>query len=270
MKDCFKARIIWNSAIQTLSDAEAGRLMKSVWQYAATGEEPRTSGVEKGMVALIVETLRQDALKEEELSKKRAQAGSAGGKQKVANRSKRKQNVAKVAIATDATENEKEQFESAYESSVPGVVANATFATEKNQKNGQIAEEEKRTKKEEDNNVNTSNKEKEIYKEKEFDRFWKAYPRHEAKQTAKQKWMRLNLTPDLMNTIMTAVEQQKQSDQWNRDGGQYIPMPSTWINQKRWEDELPQGVNGNGFCGGNAGLAPTQDYSDLRNTGLYL
>ena len=25
-----------------------------------------------------------------------------------------------------------------------------------------------------------------------------------------------------------------------KDGGQYIPMPSTWLNGKRWEDEAPK------------------------------
>lgn len=38
---------------------------------------------------------------------------------------------------------------------------------------------------------------------------------------------------------MQALETQKQSDQWRRDGGQYVPYASTWLHQKRWEDELP-------------------------------
>jgi len=29
-----------------------------------------------------------------------------------------------------------------------------------------------------------------------------------------------------------------QSESWNRDGGRYIPHPSTWLNGRRWEDEL--------------------------------
>ena len=28
------------------------------------------------------------------------------------------------------------------------------------------------------------------------------------------------------------------SDQWRRDGGQFIPNPATWINQQRWLDEV--------------------------------
>jgi hypothetical protein len=37
--------------------------------------------------------------------------------------------------------------------------------------------------------------------------------------------------------MLSAVEAQKQTDQWTKDGGQYIPHPSTWLNQGRWEDE---------------------------------
>ncbi len=48
------------------------------------------------------------------------------------------------------------------------------------------------------------------------------------------------MKPDegLFQTIMTAIERQKQSEQWIRDNGQYIPMPSTWLNQRRWNDEM--------------------------------
>ena len=38
--------------------------------------------------------------------------------------------------------------------------------------------------------------------------------------------------------MIQAVEKQKQSTQWQRDGGQYIPHPATWLNQERWEDEV--------------------------------
>ncbi len=37
----------------------------------------------------------------------------------------------------------------------------------------------------------------------------------------------------------TAIEVQKQSEQWTKDNGRFIPNPATWLNQGRWEDELP-------------------------------
>jgi hypothetical protein len=32
----------------------------------------------------------------------------------------------------------------------------------------------------------------------------------------------------------------KNSQQWTKDGGQFIPMPATWLNGRRWEDETPK------------------------------
>ena len=77
-----------------------------------------------------------------------------------------------------------------------------------------------------------------------FAKFWDAYPRKTAKSEAMKAFAKLNPDDSLMETIMNAIEKQKQSDQWKRDGGQYIPHPATWLNQQRWEDELPLS-NGN-------------------------
>ena len=41
-----------------------------------------------------------------------------------------------------------------------------------------------------------------------------------------------------VDTLTAAVEAQKQSAQWTKDNGQYIPNPATWLNQGRWEDVL--------------------------------
>lgn len=80
-------------------------------------------------------------------------------------------------------------------------------------------------------------------KEKEnnlFDRFWTAYPRKVAKPDARKKFEKLNPDEALLETMLAAIEKQKRSDQWIRDGGQFIPHPSTWLNQRRWEDEVTE------------------------------
>ena len=41
-----------------------------------------------------------------------------------------------------------------------------------------------------------------------------------------------------MDVLIAAIERQKQSQQWIKDDGQYIPNPATWLNQGRWEDEV--------------------------------
>lgn len=103
MRDWFKARNIWGAAIQALSDAEAGRLMKAVWAYTMTGEQQELSGAEKGVYALILMTLSQDEEHNTEVSSKRAMAGAMGGKQKVAN-------LANATFASEDVANEANAF----------------------------------------------------------------------------------------------------------------------------------------------------------------
>lgn len=80
--------------------------------------------------------------------------------------------------------------------------------------------------------------EKEIDKELDtgFAQFWKAYPKKKAKGSAEKAWNKIDSS--LLTTILEAIENQKQSPQWKKEGGQYIPYPATWLNSKSWEDEV--------------------------------
>ena len=114
MKEWFKARNIWGAAFLSLSDAEAGRLAKALWQYTMTGEQPNLSGAEKASFALFQFTLSQDENEQENLSRIRANAGSKGGKQKQANvaiDSFATNEQANVAIATNKNKNKEEEKE---------------------------------------------------------------------------------------------------------------------------------------------------------------
>lgn len=75
-----------------------------------------------------------------------------------------------------------------------------------------------------------------------FEVFWSSYPRHTNKQAAFKAFAKLNPDEVLMQTMLAAIDRQKQSDQWTKDGGQYIPHPATWLNGRRWEDEMPKAV----------------------------
>ena len=86
-----------------------------------------------------------------------------------------------------------------------------------------------------------------------FARFWSAYPRHTAKQTAEAAFRKLNPDERLLQIILTAIERQKVSPQWTKDGGQFVPHPATWLNQRRWEDETPKVSTGR--------VVPAQQYS---------
>lgn len=77
---------------------------------------------------------------------------------------------------------------------------------------------------------------------REFEVFWAAYPRHTGKQDAYKAFVKLKPDEALMAAILAGIEKQKQSAQWTKDGGQFIPHPATWLNGCRWEDELPKNV----------------------------
>ena len=75
-------------------------------------------------------------------------------------------------------------------------------------------------------------------RESAFETFWAAYPRKTAKGEARKAWAKLDPVGGLLESIMAAVEAQKNSRQWLADGGRFIPHASTWLNQARWEDEV--------------------------------
>lgn len=72
--------------------------------------------------------------------------------------------------------------------------------------------------------------------DEDFAVFWKAYPRKESKVQARKAFAKADVRLDM---LLQALEAQKQTGQWQSDGGRFIPYASTWLNQKRWEDDLP-------------------------------
>lgn len=72
----------------------------------------------------------------------------------------------------------------------------------------------------------------------QFESFWSVYPRKVGKVAAKKAFAKI--PKSVWPKLVPAVEVQKQSYQWSRDGGQYIPYPATWLTQGRWDDEVDQ------------------------------
>ena len=68
---------------------------------------------------------------------------------------------------------------------------------------------------------------------KDFEKFWKAYPKKVGKKKVQDKFDANNFPIDL---ILKNIELQKKSDQWQNQ--QYIPNPETYLNQERWTDEV--------------------------------
>lgn len=71
-----------------------------------------------------------------------------------------------------------------------------------------------------------------------FAAFWAVWPRKVAREAAVKAWTKLAPDAALQAVILAAVARQRQWPQWVKDGGQYIPHPASWLNGRRWEDEL--------------------------------
>lgn len=70
-----------------------------------------------------------------------------------------------------------------------------------------------------------------------FEVFWLAYPKKKAKGTAERAWRKLSPSPDLLQRILVAISVQRNSADWVKEYGRYVPHPATWLNAKRWQDE---------------------------------
>lgn len=195
-----------------LTDVQAGQLIKGIFSYAKSRIEPNfEDGMVKMAFSFIKQYLDKDAEKWSETREKRVEAGRKGGKQKQTNAINAKQNIAKLSI------DKHEQANQAVSESVSesdSVINNPPIVPQ-----GDEPEPETDS------------------FSKSFDDFWKAYPKKVSKANALKAWNKLKPNDDLVRKILSALEKQRQSSQWQKDNGQFIPYPATWINGRRWEDE---------------------------------
>ncbi len=67
-----------------------------------------------------------------------------------------------------------------------------------------------------------------------FDEFWDLYPKKIDKPAAMRAFAKIaaKAHPDLMNLLGQCTD----SDQWRKQGGQFVPNPATWLNRRDWEN----------------------------------
>lgn len=71
-----------------------------------------------------------------------------------------------------------------------------------------------------------------------FLRFWGAYPRKDAKADAFATFQKVGGATNLP-AILAALAWQTKTNDWTKDGGQFVPLAATYLNKKRWLDEAP-------------------------------
>ena len=89
------------------------------------------------------------------------------------------------------------------------------------------------------NNISCNeNSEIEVLDQKEmwFESFWEIYPKHQDKKKAKQKFLKLCTNEKEYKEIMGGLR--NVLPVWAKKDTKYIPMPTTWLNGERWNDEV--------------------------------
>ena len=93
-----------------------------------------------------------------------------------------------------------------------------------------------------------------------FEEWYAGYPRKVNRGQAEKAWEKISPDALLAARMIQAVEKQKRLHDWQKDGGVYIPHPASWLNGKRWEDDIDgilkqqeEGSNDNRRTGSSAG-----------------
>lgn len=201
----FKARFSWSRAFDLLDDSELASIVRACWRYAEAGEELQVIGKAAVVWPLIVEELRQDRADREN--------GRKGGRPP-------NNPALKGGFIPHLAEKKKRKNK---------------------EQEGDKEAEEKKTKDSLGADSLLSNpdpKRKQPKKDSPgFDSFWSSYPKKQAKADALKAWNALAPDEALQAQIMEAIQVQRASPSWTKDGGQFIPLPATWLRGRRWEDE---------------------------------
>jgi len=83
--------------------------------------------------------------------------------------------------------------------------------------------------------LETNNKIRTIGKLDQFEQFWLEYPSKKGLKPTREKWL-AKITPELGETIISDVKKRKEKDRQWLEG--FIPHPTTYLNQERWQDEI--------------------------------
>ena len=159
------------------------------------------------------------------------------------------------SVAFDFIREDIDAANEAYEAKCETNRRNRTGTTDNDRQRPSTTDDEAQPEPTKCNELRNKN-EKEIVKENKknspsllfgFDQFWAAYPRKTAKPDAVKAYGKIKPDEALLAKILTAIEKQKQTAQWQEDGGRFVPYPATWLNGHRWEDEVqaaPAGGSG--------------------------
>lgn len=75
-----------------------------------------------------------------------------------------------------------------------------------------------------------------------FDTFWDRYPKKVGKPAALKAFRSAKLNGHLPE-VLADIDAKANTEAWTKAGGQFVPNPATYLNQRRWEDQASAGVD---------------------------
>lgn len=70
-----------------------------------------------------------------------------------------------------------------------------------------------------------------------FEDFYSIYPKKKNRGQAERAFKKMVKNEETLELIIKDLKRRKNYQEWNKDNGQYIPYPSTYLNAKGWLDE---------------------------------
>ncbi|MEN6594700.1 MAG: hypothetical protein ABFC31_07145 [Clostridiaceae bacterium] len=74
----------------------------------------------------------------------------------------------------------------------------------------------------------------------QFELFWKSYPRKSAKEAARKAFEKLmkSKTAPTIERLIDSIKAHAGTPEWEKQDGQFIPYPATYLNGGMYEDEI--------------------------------
>lgn len=82
-----------------------------------------------------------------------------------------------------------------------------------------------------------------------FEIFYKAYPKKRKPGDAEKAWNVIKPDGELLKKMLDAISAAKQTTDWTKEGGKFIPYPASWLRGKGWEDEINPTTDGESSYG---------------------
>ncbi len=78
-----------------------------------------------------------------------------------------------------------------------------------------------------------------------FDDFWACYPKKKSKESARKAFMKLirNKSAPTIERLIESVKEHMKTPDWEKQDGQFIPYPATYLNGGMYDDEITKPLN---------------------------